>query len=368
MRRAPLKIALTAAIALLAMALVVQWRLGRSAALPPLAPDDVRRTAAGALPVLSEKMPEFSGIAEWINSEELTPAGLRGKVVLVDFWTYSCINCIRALPHVVALDQDYRRSGLQVVGVHTPEFAFEKDPANVRRAVARFGIEYPVALDNAYGTWNNYANRYWPAQYLFDVQGRLRYTSIGEGNHEETARAVQELLAEAGMNVEKEVAVPPAAQVDFSRIGTPETYLGYERQELLGNREKFRRDQPQVFRAPADAERNRFYLDGTWTVAAERVVLEAGPGRILFRYEASNANLVMGAPEAGVRAEVRLDGQPVPAERRGADLRPDGGKTYVLIGDERLYSLIDARGDYAEHLLEIIFPEPGVAAYAFTFG
>jgi len=366
MRRSPLIIAALSVAVLAAMALTVQTRLGRQS-LPRPAAQPAQRTADNTLPVLSESVPEFSGIAEWINSAPLTPAGLKGKVVLVDFWTYSCINCIRALPAVIALDKLYRRAGLQVVGIHTPEFAFEKEPANVRQAVARFGIEYPVALDNGYGTWNNFANNYWPAQYLFDVRGRLRYTSIGEGHAAETTKAVQELLAEAGLAVEKEVALPET-NFDPSRIGTPETYIGYGRQQFLGNGEQPLRDQPQYFQAPDRAEYNLFYLDGTWQVEAGQAVLKGSPGRILYRYKASNANLVMGAPGGGIRAEVRLDGQPVPAGLRGADVRPDDGRTYVLVAEQRLYSLIDAQGDYAEHLLEIIFPAPGVEAYAFTFG
>lgn len=362
----PWRIALAAVIILTAMAVIVEFRIGGRPVLD-LPPGPAARTDGGPLPVLADGMPAFSGIAEWINSEELTTAELKGKVVLIDFWTYTCINCIRSLPHVVALDKQYRRSGLQIIGVHTPEFAFEREPANVRRAVTSFGIEYPVALDNNYSTWNNYGNRYWPSQYLFDAQGRLRYTSIGEGRHDETARAVQELLAEAGMGVEKEVVLP-ATKVDFSKIGTPETYLGYERQELLGNQDKLLRDRPQRFQAPAEVEFNRFYLDGVWSVEAERIVLTGSTGKISFRYQASNANLVMGAPDGVVRAEVRLDGLPVPEGSRGADLRQDDGKTYVYISDQRLYNLIDAGGEYAERLLEIVFPAAGVEAYAFTFG
>lgn len=339
----------------------------------PMAPDMLAsKEASGAmsgLPVLSNGMPEFAGIATWLNGEPLAQSALRGKVVLVDFWTYSCINCIRTLPYITAWDQKYRDQGLVIVGVHTPEFAFEKVESNVRQAMERHGIAYPVALDNDYRTWRNYDNHYWPAKYLFDAQGRLRYAHFGEGEYDVTEANIQALLREAGLvegPADGMVTFDPA--VSFSQVRTPETYLGYERMELLGSPEPVRHDAAQTYSVAKEPAFNRFYLDGTWRVEGERAVLEGTRGSIVYRYEASAANLVMGAPAAPVRVEVLLDGAPVPVAMRGADVVEIDGRTYATIDAERLYSLIDARLRYGRHLLELRFEAPGVEAYAFTFG
>lgn len=325
------------------------------------------RGSAEALPILEDFMPEFRDIALWLNSEPLTPASLKGKVVLIDFWTYSCINCIRTMPYVTAWHEKYKDKGFTVVGVHTPEFAFEKEEKNVREAIARHRITYPVPLDNDYGTWNNYSNRYWPAHYLFDAEGRLRFVHFGEGKYDETERNIQSLLAEAGTKAELAVTEMPSA-VDFEKIGTRETYLGYEREEYFGSPERVVRGGAQTYSAAAEPERNLYYLVGRWIVEGERSVLAGTAGSIVYRYHASNANLVMGAPDGGVEAEVTIDGTPVPEALRGADVAERDGKTYVRVREQRLYNLIDAKGDYRTRLLRIDFQGKDVEAYAFTFG
>lgn len=322
---------------------------------------------AAILPVLADHMPEFTGIKAWLNSDPLTAADLKGKVVLVDFWTYSCINCIRSLPYVTAWHEKYKDQGFTVIGVHTPEFAFEKLEGNVRDAVARHAITYPVAMDNDYGTWNAYNNQYWPAHYLFDAEGRLRHVHFGEGEYDVTERDIQLLLEEQGKKVAAGMTDVPST-VDFSKIGTPETYVGYGRADNFGSPGSLRRDALQTYTAPADPDEGSFYLSGTWRVESERAVLVGETGGIAYRYHASNANLVMGAPGGKVRAEVTIDGAPVPVGLRGTDVIEEGGKTYVDVTGQRLYSLIDAKGDYGSRTLRLRFLAPGVEAYAFTFG
>ncbi|HTK04979.1 MAG TPA: thioredoxin family protein [Candidatus Eisenbacteria bacterium] len=322
---------------------------------------------AEVLPVLAQTMPEFTDIKAWLNSPPLAAAGLKGKVVLVDFWTYSCINCIRTLPYVTSWHEKYKDKGFTVIGVHTPEFAFEKIESNVRDAIERHHITYPVAMDNDYGTWNAYNNQYWPAEYLFDAQGRLRHVNFGEGEYDVTERDIQLLLEEQGAKVDEGMTKVPS-DVDFSQIGTPETYLGYGRAEYFGSPEPVKKDAPQTYSAPSAPRDGLFYLFGTWTIEEERAVLDAASGGIVYRYQASNANLVMGSAKGAVSAEVTLDGAPVPAGLRGADIVERDGKTYVEVSAERLYSLIDARGDYSTRTLRIRFLDAGVQAYAFTFG
>ncbi len=359
------KIGLAALVAggiLILLAWVVEMRLGPGGL--PLA----GQTAApgGKLPVISTVMPPISGVAEWINSGPLTAADLKGKVVLVDFWTYSCVNCLRELPVVVMWDEKYRADGLVVIGVHTPEFAFEKDPANVRAAVDRLGIKFPVAMDNDYATWNSFGNSYWPAAYLFDAQGRLRLTHFGEGDYEKTEQSIRGLLAEAGAKPSQPAAsITPTA--DFGKIGTPETYIGYVREDALSSPELLLQDKPQRYSVPTMPAMNDLYLGGVWQVGPEFATLADAPGEVVIRYSASNANLVMGAPQP-VRAEVLLDGQPVPAAARGSDLIEAGGRTYADVGGYKMYDLIDAKGNYGDHVLRVVFPTAGVQTYVFTFG
>jgi len=319
------------------------------------------------LPVLSTHMPEFGGIVKWLNDDPGAQADLRGKVVLIDFWTYSCINCIRTLPYITSWDKKYRDEGLVVVGVHTPEFAFEKRQDNVEKAIARYGIEYPVGLDNTYTTWKNYSNRYWPAKYLFDGKGRLRFTHFGEGDYQETEAAIRSLLQELG-EVTTDDYSSFESDVQHRRIGSVETYIGYARQSLLGSPERVAPDAVREYTRVANPVSNKFYLDGSWKVSADEATLVSDTGQIVYRYTASDVHLVMGPSAGTVRAEIRMDGEPVPESFRSADIFEEGGRTYIDIDEERLYTLIDGPGEYGEHLLEILYESPGVQVYAFTFG
>jgi len=333
-------------------------------------PYDAAVAQGSSLPVLAQAMPEFTDIETWLNSEPLTAAGLKGKVVLIDFWTYSCINCIRTLPYVTSWHEKYKDKGFTVVGVHTPEFAFEKKEANVATAMVRHGITYPVALDNAYGTWNAYSNHYWPAHYLFDAKGRLRHYQFGEGAYEETERHIQDLLKEAGR--EADMAITEAEGLpEFSKIGSRETYLGYARMELLASPEPVRRDEIAAYTAPPPYAPNVFSFSGDWRVEAERSLPYQG-AMLHYRYASAVANLVLSSEDPGdgaIRVDVTLDGKPVPDALRGADLNVgEDGTTYLLVQDAKLYEIVDAGSAYEEHLLELTFPESGTAAYAFTFG
>ena len=291
--------------------------------------------------------PEFQGIDRWLNSQPLTLAGLRGKVVLIDFWTYSCINCLRTLPYVKRWYETYRRAGLVVVGVHTPEFAFERVPANVERAVRSFGISYPVALDNAYGTWNAWGNRYWPADYVIDRQGHVRYAHFGEGDYEHTEDVIRTLLAE------KALPQPVAASLRDetpTELLTPETYLGAERldrfvgSQLVTGREA-------SYTIPKAVPLNGVAFGGRWTVLRENIV--AGPGaRLRLVFHAHKAFLVLGTRGAPETVGVSVDGRPT-------------GTVHVT--DDRLYTLADLPGKAANHTLDLSF-SPGTEAYAFTFG
>ena len=322
----------------------------------------------GALPVLQDHMPEFKGITAWLNSAPLTSESLKGKVVLIDFWTYSCINCIRTLPYVTAWHEKYHDKGLVIIGVHTPEFAFEKEQSNVEKAIRDHAIHYPVAMDNNYATWDAYNNQYWPAEYLFDSKGRLRHTHFGEGQYDETESAIRALLEEAGNDVAKAPVTDITSTTLFSRINSPETYIGYSRQEYFASKVDVGRDKPREYAFPGVVTINRFSLAGTWKIESERAVLQKAVGSIFYYYDASNANLVMGGGGNTVRAVVTLDGKPVPKEFRGGDIIESEGKTYVDVRDERLYSLIDGKGNYGEHKLQVDFLSPGVECYAFTFG
>jgi cytochrome c biogenesis protein CcdA/thiol-disulfide isomerase/thioredoxin len=290
--------------------------------------------------------PEFAGISRWLNTPEghpLTVAGLRGKVVLVDFWTYSCVNCLRTLPYLRAWDAAYRSVGLQIVGVHTPEFAFEHEADNVRGALRRLHVRYPVALDNDYGTWNAFGNRYWPAKYLIDREGHVRFVHFGEGSYGETERVIRSLLAER-----------PKAQLVSTRIGdaapsgagTPETYLGYQRLAGLGN-PAVAPDRMAPYRLPARLAPDQLAYGGRWRVETERAV--AGPNaRLRLRFRAREVNLVLGGKG---RVEVRLDG------RRVRTIAVDGSRLYTLLELQRAHT----------GLLELRVAR-GVAGYAFTFG
>ncbi|KWU24685.1 cytochrome c biogenesis protein DipZ [Burkholderia cenocepacia] len=328
---------------------------------------------ASALPV-EGTLPSLDGAVQWLNSPPLTAAGLRGKVVLVDFWTYSCINCLRTLPYTTAWARKYAPYGLVVIGVHAPEFAFERDIGNVKKAVHDLGINYPVAIDNGYSIWRAFNNEYWPAHYFIDAQGRIRHHHFGEGEYAQSERAIQSLLAEAGhpdaLNVPLGLAGAPAkgalAAADSADVRSPETYVGYARAESFASPGGVVRDAAHRYDAPAGPDLNGWGLAGTWNVGAERASLAAPDGRIVYRFHARDLHLVLGPGTSGrpVRFRVTLDGA-APGAAHGTDVDAQG---YGTVTGQRLYQLVRQTGTIADRTFAIEFLDPGVDAYAFTFG
>jgi thiol-disulfide isomerase/thioredoxin len=317
------------------------------------------------------ELSSLGSATEWLNSPPLTAASLRGKVVLVDFWTYTCINWLRSLPYVRAWAEKYRDQGLVVIGVHTPEFPFEQDIDNVRRAAQDMKLAYPIAIDNDYAIWRGFKNQYWPALYLVDAQGRLRHHQFGEGGYEQAEKVVQQLLAEAGVgSIGRDLVSVDGrgleAAADWGDLKSPENYVGYERTEgfaspggaILGKR--------RVYAAPARLSLNHWALSGDWTVDKQATVLNEANGRIVYRFYARDLHLVMGPTTRGtsVRFRVRIDGQP-PGASHGTDVDDQGNGMVV---EQRLYQLIRQSKPVADRQFEIEFLDPGVAAYAFTFG
>jgi len=326
--------------------------------------------ASPRLPVEGE-LPSLHGATGWLNSPPLTPAGLRGKVVLVNFWTYTCINWLRQLPYVRAWAAKYAGQGLVVVGVHTPEFGFEHDPANVQRAVRDFLIDYPVAIDSDYAVWLAFDNHYWPALYFADAQGRIRHHHFGEGEYQQAEMVIQQLLAEAGSaSVDHEPVSVDArgveAPADWASLRSPENYTGYERTENFASPEGVLPGEPHVYRAPAELRLNHWALAGDWTMGEQPATLNAADGRIAYRFHARDLNLVMGPAVLGtsVRFAVLVDGEP-PGAAHGADVDAQGNGT---VTEQRLHQLIRQPGPVIDRTFEIVFLDRGVEAYAFTFG
>ncbi len=324
---------------------------------------------AQALPVEGE-MPSIAGAVEWLNSPPLTNEELKGKVVLIDFWTYSCINCLRTIPYVRAWADKYKDQGLVVIGVHTPEFAFEKDIGNVKGAIADLAIGYPVAVDNDYAIWRAFKNRYWPAHYFVDAEGRIRHHHFGEGSYDVSERVIQQLLAEAGKAQVASglVAVSPTgaqAPAAMETVKSPETYIGFERAENFISPGGLVENASHVY-APETPRLNEWALSGDWTVDKEHARLNADRGSIVYRFHARDLHLVLGPSPDGkpVRFKIKLDGAP-PGEDHGMDVDANGEG---VITGERLYQLVRQKGDVAERTFEIEFLDPGVQAYAFTFG
>ena len=316
-------------------------------------------------------LPGFDGATGWVNSEPLTAAGLRGRVVLVDFWTYTCINWLRTLPYVRAWAHKYQDRGLVVVGVHTPEFGFEHDLDNVRRAVKDLGVEFPVVVDNDYAIWDAFGNRYWPALYFVDAQGQIRHHRFGEGDYEMSEMVVQQLLTEAGSaGVGQDLVAVEAggveAAADWASLWSPENYLGFERSENFASANGAVLDTPHRYAAPPQLRLNHWALWGDWTVHRQAIVLNQAGGRILYRFQARDLHLVMAPPVPGtsVRFQVHLDSQP-PGAAHGSDVDGQGNGT---LSQPRLYQLIRQPGAVAERTFEITFLDAGVQAYAFTFG
>jgi cytochrome c biogenesis protein CcdA/thiol-disulfide isomerase/thioredoxin len=323
-----------------------------------------------ALPVEGQ-LPPLSGATAWLNSPPLTPEGLRGKVVLIDFWTYSCINCLRSIPYVRAWAEKYKEQGLVVIGVHAPEFAFEKNIDNVRRATRDLKVDYPVAIDNEYAIWRAFNNQYWPAHYFIDAQGRIRYHHFGEGEYGHSEEVIQQLLAEAGKSEVAGGLVSVAAsgvQAPANPIGveSPETYVGYDRSQNFVSPGGVVRDMRHAYSAPSSPQKDQWALEGEWTVDSERAVLDGPSGRIVYRFHARDLHLVLGPAQDGkpVRFRVLIDGAP-PGADHGSDTDSEGRG---VISEQRLYQLIRQDHSARDRTFEIEFLDPGAEAFAFTFG
>ncbi|HEX3810213.1 MAG TPA: cytochrome c biogenesis protein DipZ [Rhizomicrobium sp.] len=325
--------------------------------------------AGSDLPV-EGTMPPLDGAVTWLNSKPLTAKDLRGKVVVVDFWTYSCINCLRSLPYVRAWAQKYKDHGLVVIGVHAPEFAFEKDIGNVTREVHDLGITYPIALDNNLKIWQAFNNEYWPAHYFIDAQGRIRHHHFGEGAYDDSERVIQKLLAEAGYkNVPGGIVDPRAtgalAAADTSEVQSPETYVGYGRGKGFASGTPVM-DAAHIYAAPSNIGLNSWAFAGAWTIGREKSTLAQAPGEIIYRFHARDLHLVLGPPADGkpVRFRVTIDGKP-PGASHGSDTDAAGNGTVTA---QRLYQLIRQTGAIEDRTFVIEFLDPGVQAFAFTFG
>jgi cytochrome c biogenesis protein CcdA/peroxiredoxin len=312
----------------------------------------------------------FDGAVEWLNSGPLSMDQLRGKVVLVDFWTYSCINCIRTIPYIRGWDEKYKGQGLVVVGAHTPEFAFEKKSENVRRAVADFGINFPVAIDNNYAIWRAFGNRYWPANYLIDAKGHIRYVNFGEGNYAKTEQAIQDLLREAGKETTSVGTISPSGKGtevagDFKHVRSEETYLGYKKATDFQSPGGIRPDVSQTYE-PGKLDLNEWGLSGQWTVGPEAASLDKSNGSITYKFSARDLHLVLGPSADGkpIRFQVTVDGE-VPKADHGTDTDENGHGT---VTETKLYQLVRQSGDIRTRTFSIQFIDPGVEAYAFTFG
>lgn len=309
--------------------------------------------------------PEIRGIQEWINSRPLTLEELRGKVVLIDFWTYSCINCIRTLPYVTDWYETYKDDGFVVIGVHTPEFAFERETRNVEQAIHRYGITYPVAQDNDYEIWKAYKNRYWPAHYLIDAQGKIRYTHFGEGEYEKTESMIRTLLKEAGDNPDNAPLVQEEKAISSSRFmqRTPETYVGADRMEYHFPEKRVSLGK-HTFSLEKNIPKNKFSFGGTWEIENEKSIAQKD-ALLQLHFSGAQVFLVMSPPESGVgRVHVVLDGEEISTDWAGEDVK----EGYVEIREERLYHLIDFDDNASDHVLTLEFETPGIQAFAFTFG
>jgi thiol-disulfide isomerase/thioredoxin len=325
---------------------------------------------AGSLPVEGH-LPGFDGATGWLNSPPQSAADLDGKVVLVDFWTYTCINWLRTLAYVRAWAERYQDQGLVVVGVHTPEFPFERDVDNVRQAVKDMTIAYPVAIDSDYAIWQAFANRFWPAIYIADAEGRIRHHQFGEGGYAECEMVIQRLLRDSGRDAVPHdlVSVDPTgleAQADWASLRSPETYLGYEQARGFASAGHAVLDQTHNYVAPDRLNLNHWALTGDWTLERRASVLDRTEGRLLFRFHARDVHLVMGPRprETSMRFGVLIDGEP-PGDSHGLDTDRQGRGT---VDQQRLYQLIRQPGSINDRTFEITFLAPGVEAYVFTFG
>jgi thiol-disulfide isomerase/thioredoxin len=328
-----------------------------------------RHPRTAALPVEGH-LPGFDGATGWLNSSPLTPAELRGRVVLVDFWTFTCINWLRTLAFVRAWAAKYRALGLVVIGVHTPEFPFEREVDNVREAAKDMRVEYPIALDSDYQVWSAFANRYWPAVYLADAEGRIRYHHFGEGDYEESEWMIQHLLREAaGEGIDNElVSVAPdgfEAQADWTNLRSPETYLGYTQGQNLNSPSGVAYDEPRSYVTPESLQLNTWALAGNWTIQEGASVLNEAGGRIAFRFHARDVHLVLRSRTGTVVPFRVLVDSEAPGTAHGLDIDEEGRGTLL---QPRLYQLVRQPGPITDRTIEIEFLDTGVEAYVFTFG
>jgi thiol-disulfide isomerase/thioredoxin len=326
--------------------------------------------AADSLPVEGE-LPSLGGAIEWLNSPPLTAPGLRGKVVLIDFWTYTCINWRRTRPYVHAWAEKYRDQGLVVIGVHTPEFSFEKDADNVRRAAKEIGVNYPIAIDSDYAIWHAFNNQFWPALYVVDAQGHIRHHQFGEGGYQRAEVVIQQLLTEAGhpgLSHELVSVNAGGAEVaaDWRDLKSPETYVGYEQTENFASPGGIVLDKSHDYAAPTRLGLNSWALAGIWTVRKDAAVLTGPNGRIVYRFHARDVNFIMGPPMRGSSARFRVlvDGRP-PGAAHGVDVDAQGNGT---ITEPRMYQLVRQSQPIAEREITIEFLDSGVQAFDFTFG
>jgi thiol-disulfide isomerase/thioredoxin len=350
----------------LLLVVAVVATLAKTAVTAPRAAAQDPPSIVGSSPLYS-----LSGTTGWINSKPLTAKELKGKVVLIDFWDYSCITCIRAVPYIRAWADKYRDSGLVVIGVHTPEFDAEKQLANVQKAVQKFGITYPVALDSDNKVWDAFHNQYWPAHYFIDAKGRVRYEHFGEGDYDQSERWIQELLKEAnakpmspGITSVHGEGVQAAA--DVNNVRSPETYIGYARAAHFVSQGGIKKDHEKTYLEPSHLQLNEWGLGGSWINHQQEAVLQSAGGTIVFRFHARDLHLVLGPSVDGkpVRFRITIDGH-APGESHGVDADAAGNG---VVTDDRLYQLIRQKGPITDHTFVIEFEDPGVQAFSFTFG
>jgi thiol-disulfide isomerase/thioredoxin len=339
--------------------------------LPTLAKLALLAALGIAVPAHAGAVPPFDGATGWLNSQPLVDANLRGKVIVVNFWTYSCINSLRQVPYVRAWAEKYKKQGLVVIGVHSPEFAFERDAGNVRRALAEYNVNYPVAIDSDHQVWNAFNNEYWPALYFIDAKGKVRHVEFGEGNYDKSELVIRRLLEEAGNPPTNGPLVAPVgegaeAPADTADERSPETYTGYARTEQFASPGGVVQDRMHGYKVPDGLGLNHWALAGEWTMGRESAKAEGANGKIVYRFHSRDLHLVLGPTAGGgsVRFRVTMDGKP-PGAAHGVDTDASGnGK----VDEPRMYQLIRQTPPITDHVFEIEFLDPGVQAYSFTFG
>jgi thiol-disulfide isomerase/thioredoxin len=366
---------LVASVLAIAVAAPIVGFVGDMSVPQPARSTEIRAPFLHAMPggevAAPSELASLTSANAWLNSPPLTAEALRGKVVVVDFWTYTCINWLRTLPYVRAWSEKYRDQGLVVIGVHAPEFSFERDPGNVRRSVKDLDVNYPVAVDNEHLIWRAFNNQYWPALYFVDAKGRVRYFHFGEGAYEQSEMVIQELLREAGAeNLNRDpVSVDGRgleAAADWANLRSGENYVGYARTENFASPGGAALDQPRAYHLPAMLRLNDWALSGEWTLKREAAALNKPDGAIAYRFHARDVHLVMGpaTPGASVKFRVLIDGHP-PGAAHGGDVDEQGNGTVTA---QRLYQLIRQPKPITDHVFQIEFIDPGVEVFAFTFG